>query len=264
MNEQYTPDGNITYFDTGSGHPLVLLHAFPLNKAMWQPQLNALASSARVLAPDLRGFGGSRGFDSSPSVEQMADDVASFLDALQIREPIVLGGLSMGGYVALAFARRYADRLRGLILADTKADPDDDMAKANRDKMIALVHKEGSRAVIDTMLPRLISADTVARRPAIAEEIGALASAQPAAIANALQALRDRPDATPGLAAITVPTLILVGQQDEATPPAKATAMAQAIRKAQLVVLPEAGHMSNLEQPERFNTAIRAFLESLD
>src|SRR5262245_23324312 len=124
MTERRTSDGTTAYLESGSGRPLVLLHGFPLSKAMWGPQVLWLADAARVLAPDLPGFGGSRGFDGPPSVEAMADRVAEFLDALQIREPVVLGGLSMGGYVALAFARRHAARLRGLLLADTKADPD--------------------------------------------------------------------------------------------------------------------------------------------
>ncbi len=264
MNERRTPDGKTAYLEAGTGRPLVLVHGFPLSKAMWRPQLDALAGSARVLAVDLPGFGGSRGFDGPPSVEAMADRVAEFLDALQIREPAVLGGLSMGGYVTLAFARRHAARLRGLVLADTKADADDDTGKANRDKMIALVNESGPRVVIEQMLPKLLGADTVARRPAVAEEVRAIGAAQPAAaIADALRAMRDRPDATPGLSAVSVPTLVVVGEQDALTPPMKAEELGRAIRGAKVQVIPGAGHMANLEDPEAFNAAVRAFLGRL-
>lgn len=263
MSDRRAPSGTIAYEDTGTGTPLVLLHAFPLAKEMWRPQREALASICRVIAPDLRGFGGSD-LNGTLSVESMADDVAALLDALSIREPVVLGGLSMGGYVALAFAHRHAGRLRGLILADTKADPDDDEAKANRNRMIAFASASGDRTVIDQLVPKLVGADTTAHRPAVIAEIRALASAQSrSALVAALKALRDRPDATPGLRDVAVPTLVLVGEQDGVTPPAKATALAQAIRGAEVVVIPGAGHLANLEQPEAFNAAVRGFLERL-
>jgi pimeloyl-ACP methyl ester carboxylesterase len=194
----------------------------------------------------------------------MADRVAAFLDALQIREPAVLAGLSMGGYVTLAFARRHAARLRGLVLADTKADPDDDTGKANRDKMIALVSESGPRAVVDQMLPKFLGPDTVARRPAVADEVRSICEAQrAAAIADALRAMRDRPDATPGLSAVSVPTLVVVGEQDAITPPAKAEELGRAIRGAKVEVIPGAGHLSNLENPEAFNAAVQEFLVTL-
>src|SRR5436309_7326571 len=114
----------VEYDDVGAGPAVVLLHAFPLSRSMWRPQREDLQSVCRVITPDLRGFGGTGGFEGPPSVDQMADDVAALLDALPVNEPVVVGGLSMGGYVALAFARRFAGRLRGLILADTRAEAD--------------------------------------------------------------------------------------------------------------------------------------------
>jgi pimeloyl-ACP methyl ester carboxylesterase len=261
ITEKRTADGKSTYAEAGSSTPLVLLHAFPLSKAMWQPQLAALSDIARVLAVDLPGFGGSRGFDGAPSIDAMADRVAQFLDALHISEPIVLGGLSMGGYVSLAFARRHANRLRALILADTKADADDETAKANRDKMIALVQQSGSSAVVDQMIPRLIGADTRSHNPEIVAGTRLIGAAQtPAGIAAALQAMRDRPDASPSLASIPVPTLVVVGAQDEVTPLAKAEALQRAISGAQLVTISGAGHLSSLEQPDAFNAAMRTFI----
>jgi 3-oxoadipate enol-lactonase len=260
--ELRTPDGKTTYIQSGTGRPLVLLHGFPLSKAMWRPQIEPLASVARVLVPDLPGFGGSKAFDGTPSVDAMADRVAEFLDALQIREPIILGGLSMGGYVTLAFARRHAARLRALILADTKADADDEAGKASRDKTILLARESGSAAVIDQMMPKVIGAATAARGPEIADEVRAIAAVQsPEAVVDALRAVRDRPDSTPQLAAIVVPTLIVVGEQDTLTPPAKSEELRRRIRGAQLVVVPGAGHVANLENPEAFNAAVRTFLE---
>jgi pimeloyl-ACP methyl ester carboxylesterase len=264
MKNQVSADGTISFDDVGAGPPVVLLHAFPLARAMWRPQVEALQDAYRVIAPDLRGFGGSAGFTGTPSVGRMADDVAALLADLRVQGPVALGGLSMGGYVALAFARRHPGRLRALILADTKAEADDAEGRANRDRMIAFAREHPARAVIDQLLPRLVSPETAARRPEVVEEVRAIASEQAgAAIVAALEALRDRPDASPYLGAITVPTLVLVGSDDTLTPPARAQALAAAIGGARLVTIPGAGHLSNLEQPERFNAAVRAFLRAL-
>ena len=261
MSEQRSPDGKTTYLEAGGGLPLVFLHGFPLSKAMWQPQLEALAPSARVLAPDLPGFGGTQRLAGTPSLEGMADRVAEWLDALSIREPVVLAGLSLGGYVTLAFARRHAARLRGLVLADTKADPDDEAGKAGRGKLIALAKESGPTAVIEQMMPKLLGADTVARGTALPEELRSIARAQSAAgVVDALQAMRCRPDAKPWLGAIAVPTLVVVGEQDRLTPPERSMELSRAIRGAELVRIPGAGHMSNLEQPEVFNGALETFL----
>jgi pimeloyl-ACP methyl ester carboxylesterase len=262
--EKRTIDGKTTYFDRGSGRPVVLLHGFPLSKAMWQPQIETLDQWARVLVPDLPGFGGSGGFEGPPSMDAMADRVLRFLDSLKITEPVVLGGISMGGYVTMAFARRYPQRLCGLVLVDTKADPDDEAGKANRDRMIELVAQSGSKVVIEQMLPKLVGADTLARNPRVADELHSIGSEQSASgVADALRAMRDRPDSTPGLAAVQVPTLIVVGEQDALIPPARSEELRRAIRGAKLVTISAAGHMPNMEQPEAFNAELRSFLEEL-
>src|SRR5262249_44235538 len=154
-------------------------HAFPLARAMWRPQVAALKGDHRVLAPDLRGFGGTGVFTSAPSVGQMADDVAGLLDALKIAGPVVLGGLSMGGYVALSFAERHPARLRGLVLADTRSEADAPEAKANRDRMANLARTQGAAAVAEQMLPKLLSDETRARRPEVVDEVRRIALAQP-------------------------------------------------------------------------------------
>ncbi len=165
MKAAISPDVALEYEDAGSGRPVVLLHAFPLARAMWHPQVEALRGRYRVLAPDLRGFGGSSPFTAAPSVETMADDVAALLDVLKVAEPVVLGGLSMGGYVALAFARRHPGRLRGLILADTRAEADSAEARANRDKTIAFARGHSAADVIEQMLPKLLGDRTRAEKP---------------------------------------------------------------------------------------------------
>ena len=253
-----------TFLEAGKGRPVLLLHAFPLSSMMWRRQIQALQDAYHVIAPDMPGFGGTPAFTGAPSVDRMADDAVALLDELKVTEPAVVGGLSMGGYVALAFARRHPARLRALILADTRAESDDAAARANRDKLIEFASHNPSTAVIEQLLPKLVCADTMRNRPEVVEAVKHFASLQaPAGIVNALKALRDRPDAAPFLKQIAVPTLVIVGRDDALTPPAVAEKLAVAIPGAKLVILERAGHLSNLEQPEGFNEAVRAFLASV-
>ena len=231
--------------------PVVLLHAFPLSSAMWRPQAEDLSNEYRIITPDLPGFGSNPA--TATSIELMADDVAGL-----IHEPVVLGGLSMGGYVALAFARKYPAKLRALILADTKAEADDATGKANRDQLITFAESHTARDVIDTLMPKMVSS------PAAAEQVRALAAAQSTAgIANALRALRDRPDSSDMLQTIRVPTLVIVGSEDQLTPLPVARSLAGRIAGAKLEVIPGAGHISNLENPTAFNESLRKFLRLL-
>jgi pimeloyl-ACP methyl ester carboxylesterase len=250
----------LAYDDVGKGRPVVLLHAFPLSRAMWRPQRDALAQTCRLITPDLPGFGDSPPA-ASPTVEAFADAVAELLTQLRLTEPVVLGGLSMGGYVAFAFVRKYADRLAGLILADTKAEPDDDTAKANRDKLIGFASTNPPSAVLEQMLPKLVAPNAPAEAVA---EVKRIASAQrPAGIIAALQGLRNRPDSMPTLAQVRVPTLIVVGKEDALTPVAQSEKMAAGIAGAKLVVIDGAGHLANLEAPAKFNEAVRGFVQGL-
>jgi 3-oxoadipate enol-lactonase len=262
MKIQTATTRQVEYDDVGSGPVVVLLHAFPLDRRMWRPQTEALADTARLIVPDQRGFGGTAGFDGTPSIAQMADDVASLLDAMRIAEPVIVGGLSMGGYVALNFARRHAARLRGLILADTRAEADTAEAKANRDRMIAFARENRAVDVIDALLPKMVSERTRSERTAVVDDVRKVASEQTTSgIAAALAALRDREDATPWLSGIKVPTLVVVGSDDVLTPPAAAQTLAKSIAGAELVTLPAAGHLANLETPEDFNDAVRTYLQ---
>jgi len=253
----------IAYADRGSGPGVVLLHAYPLDSSMWRDQIASLSDRFRVIAPDLPGFGQSA-VSAGMTIDSVADVVAELLDHLGVNERVVIGGVSMGGYAALGFARLYPQRVRALILADTKADPDDEDGRANRDKMIQLATDRGPAAVVEQLLPRLLAPGTVARKPDVVRFVRETAGRLKAeGIVAALKALRDRPDARPGLAHISFPTLVLVGDQDAVTPPEKARELTGQIPDAHLVTVPDAGHLSNLENPAAFTAALREFLIGL-
>lgn len=254
------PSGaTVGYDDAGTGPPLVLLHAFPLDRAMWRAQLADLSDVARVIAPDLPGFG-----ESSPAspftVEWAADTVAALVTALGLPK-VALCGLSMGGYVALSFARNYAGKLSALVLADTRAGVDDTNTRAGRDKAIELVRTQGTAALFAGMLPKVLSEHTHATNAPLVERLKAIAARQkPEAVASALAALRDRPDANPVLKGVAVPTLVMVGEYDAVTPPLASANLAAQIRGSELVHVPRAGHLSNVENADAFNAAVRTFL----
>lgn len=258
--------GLLAYDDTmanGDKTTLVWLHAFPQDRTMWEPQLAYFSANYRVIAPDLPGFGDSEALENW-SVDSAADIVVELLDALRINSPVVVGGLSMGGYTAMAFARRHPAKLKGLILADTKADGDDETAKAGREKTIALANEKGAAGVIEAMLPRLLGATTLASAPRVADTVRSIACKQSTeGVVAALKALRDRPDATPGLKNVSVPTLVIVGDEDQVTPVAKAEVLAKEIPGAQLAILKGVGHLANLEDASKFNQAVEAFLAGI-
>ncbi len=249
----------LAFDDVGKGRPVVLLHGFPLSRQMWRPQQDALSGHCRLITPDLPGFGDSP--HPVTSIEAMADAVADLLVHLNLTEPVVLGGLSMGGYVCFAFVRKYADRLAGLILADTRAEADDETARANRDKMIGFASTNPPSAVIEQMLPKLLAPSAA---PDVVEDVRRMGAAQrPATILAALQALRNRPDSTSTLEEVRVPTLVIVGKEDALTPPPLSERMAANIAMATLTVIDGAGHMPNLEQPQAFNQAVLDFVHGL-
>lgn len=252
----------IAYKERGTGPVVVLLHAFPLDSAMWRPQIDGLSDAYHVIAADLPGFGGSAVYEGL-TVDALADVVAELLDHLGVNERVALGGLSMGGYAALAFARLYPQRLGRLVLADTKADPDDAAAKVARGDLIRLAEEKGATGIIDQLLPKLLGTATTNRRPELLRTVREIAERQRReGIALALKALRDRPDARPGLAHIAIPTLVVVGDQDSITPPEKARELAAGIPNSRLMTIPDSGHLSNLESPDVFTAGVRAFLET--
>lgn len=254
----------VGYDDSGSGIPLVLIHGFPLNRMIWEAQWEGLNKNARVLAPDLRGFGQSEMVKAPTEISSYADDVREFLDALGINQPAVICGLSMGGYVAMAYLRRYPQHVAGLILANTKATPDSVEGKAGRDKSIALAQEKGAGAIADGMLPKLFAPKTLASNQELAAQAKAIMdSATVPGLVGALSAMRDRPDSTPVLLEFSQPTLIIAGADDTLMPMAEQENMKQAARNSTLVVIPDAGHLSCMEQPEAFNHAVAEFLKTV-
>ncbi len=240
---------------------LVLLHAFPLDRRMWRRQCAELDSHARVIAFDLPGFGESPAGPNPASLDAWADVIEDVLDALVGDGPVVVAGLSMGGYLALRIADRHPGRLAGLVLADTRAESDSAEARAARDQAIFSVRRHGVEAFVDTLLPKLLSSE--AGPEIVGHARGIMLDQRPEAVAAALTAMRDRPDSRQVLPRIGVPVMVVVGDQDALTPPTEAEAMARTIPNAWLVRIPGAGHLANLEAPEAFNRALTGFLTGI-
>jgi pimeloyl-ACP methyl ester carboxylesterase len=249
------------YEDVGTGPAVVFLHGYPHDRTLWASQLGALSVPSRTLACDLRGFGESGG--RATSVADYASDVAAWLRSISIGQAVVVG-LSMGGYVAFELWRSDPSLIRALVLCDTRAKPDDDAGRAKRDEQIALVQNRGTEVLADQLMAGMVGKTTRNQRPEVAERVHAMIERAPVAgITGALTALRDRPDSTPTLATIDVPTLIVVGDEDAITPPAEARAMHAAIPKSHVEVIQGAGHLSNLERPSAFNHVLGEFLATL-
>jgi pimeloyl-ACP methyl ester carboxylesterase len=249
-------DRQLAYESHGGGKPLVLIHAFPFDGRMWADTASSLAHRCRVIAPDMRGFGASNLGGHDASIADMADDVAALLDSLGI-ERAALGGLSMGGYVSLAFAARHPARLERLILADTRAAADSAVARAGRADALALVAKEGVAALVERQLGVLLSP---AASEAVRNQVRVLGKQSPEGVSAGILALRDRPDRRGELATIAVPTLVIVGSDDKISPPAEMAGMAAAIPGARLVEITGSGHLSNLERPSEFVAAVANFI----
>ncbi|MDO8836188.1 MAG: alpha/beta fold hydrolase [Vicinamibacterales bacterium] len=245
---------------------VVFLHAFPLTHQMWRPQVAALPPGWTALTPDFRGFGdappdaGGTVRDVQASLDDYAADVVNHMDAAGM-DRAVFCGCSMGGYTALALLRRYPARVAGLVLADTKASADTEQARVSRRAMLELLDREGPSAVTASMLPRLIGPSTKANRPAVMPAVSALAArATQSGIGHAVVRMLNRPDASAELAVFRGPVLIVVGEEDELTPVSESEAMHALVPGSRLVVIPGAGHLSNLEAPQAFNAALAGFL----
>jgi 3-oxoadipate enol-lactonase len=250
--------------ENASGPPVVFLHAFPLNRMMWEPQFEELGGNFDVIAPDMRGHGASDLNAETVTMEQMADDVFELATSLELG-PLVLVGLSMGGYVALAFAKKYPEALRALVLADTRSTADDEKARENRYAMIDDVAANGPASLAEKMLPKLLSEKTVEEDQELVVSVRRMIeTTSPAGIAGALAGMAAREDTTDILPAIAVPTLVIVGEQDAVTPPADAEALAAAIPGARLERLSGAAHLTNLERAAEFNALLKEFVGGLD
>ncbi|HEX6165116.1 MAG TPA: alpha/beta fold hydrolase [Vicinamibacterales bacterium] len=268
---QYSHIGprTVAYLDSAPGQndlrALVLLHAFPIGANLWEPQIKSIPKGWRLITPDLRGFGGSTELDSvsALSIADYAEDVVDLLEELGI-ERAVIGGCSMGGYAALALYQAHPEIFDGLVLANTRAGADSPESRANRRNMLALVDREGPSGVAREMMPKLLGKTTHETKPDAEANVRRLIKQQsPIGIRAAIHRMMHRPDSTALLARVSVPTLVVTGAEDEMIPVEESRRIASGIRGAKLVIIPGAGHLANLEQPEAFNTALNEFLAAL-
>jgi pimeloyl-ACP methyl ester carboxylesterase len=250
----------LAYDVEGEGPAVVFLHAFPLGRFMWDGQAKAIAGSHTVLRFDDRGFGDSPPGDGLLTMEGIADDAAALMDELGLSQAVV-AGCSMGGYAALAFARRHAARLRGLVLQDTRAGADSEETRAARATVAEKVRREGPRAAADAYLEKLLGETTKREKPDLVRRLReAILGTSAQGIVDALAGLAARADSLPFLREISVPTLVVCGEEDTITPVSEAEILQLGIAGSRLAVIPKAGHLSNLEEPAVYDAALRAFL----
>jgi len=263
VSQQFAIRGLVTIADlAGEGPAVLFVHGFPLDRTMWRPVASALTGWRRIM-PDLRGMGLSEGPDAPSTMGDYADDLVALLDVLQVPSAVVCG-LSMGGYVAFDLVRRYPDRVRALVLTNTRAAADDAEARSRRDAMTARIRRDGPAFLADELLPRLLGPATLQTMPDVVRQVRTMVAGQPAAgLVGAIAAMRDRSDARDLLSTIAVPTLVVHGSDDQLIPIAEARAMASAIPDAHFAAIPAAGHLAPLEQAVNTGRVIREFLEAL-
>lgn len=260
MNSANINGVRIAYQMYGDGEPILFVHGFPITWRMWEHAVEPMRDAYRLIMPDLRGMGQSEATDGV-SMATYADDLNGLLDALNVRQPVVSVGLSMGGYVLFEFYRRYPSRVRALVLADTRAEADTPESAQNRRDTAERVLSEGSRVVVEQMIDKMFGPQASAE---LRETWQAIMNAtDPKGAAAALRAMSKRPDSTSTLAEIKIPTLVVVGEDDAITPPATARKIHQGIPGAQLKTILGAGHVPPLEQPEQFVRILRQFVDGL-
>ncbi len=254
----------MAYAEAGSGTPLLFIHGFPLSKAMWLPQLEALNTSFHIITPDLRGHGDSEAVPGPYSMELLAGDLNALLDHLGINHPVVVCGHSMGGYLTFEFFRQYPQRVAGLILTATRAGDDPPEGKTNREKAAQNVLQDGVTPIVEGMLPKLISPATLDTNPELVRNVkGIMMGTSVEGTVGALMAMKDRPDSTPTLGEINIPTLVIHGREDQIIPLAEAEQMAGSIQDCEFVIFDNAGHLPNLEDQQRFNDVVWNFIQQL-
>ena len=257
-------DIEIAYTDEGSGPAVVFIHGYPFNRSLWTEQANALAGTHRAVVPDLRGFGETDSGNLPSTMSQLARDLKLLLDHLQI-EKALIAGLSMGGYVTLAFHKEFRDRVSGLLLANTRAEQDSDEAKSSRREQAEKALTEGMAGIADSMLPKLLTPETVSKKPDLVKRIrDMMLKTGPKGAAAALLGMASREDFTTQLSEISVPVLILAGREDALIPMQHSERMHQAITSSRLAVIDHAAHVVNLEQAEAFNHEMMQFVTQLN
>lgn len=254
---------DLAYSDEGQGPPIVFLHAFPLNRTMWEPQVEALVPHYRVITVDLRGHGESDAPMWRYTLEQFADDVIGLLTHLSITKATFVG-LSMGGYILFALYRKYSEYVKALVFADTRAQADTPEGKAARFSMAQIAYKRGATAIADLMLSKLLSPAALTTRKDLMDRLRHMIAAnQISGIIGDLMAMEERPDSTELLPKIACPTLVIAGEDDVASPPEEVQYISDHTPGAEFVRIPQSGHLSNLENPQAFNDALERFLTRL-
>ncbi|MEV5609083.1 alpha/beta fold hydrolase [Streptomyces sp. NPDC052225] len=264
---RFTVDGTALHFDDrgpADAVAVVLVHGHPFNRTLWRPQADALAAAGfRVITPDLRGYGESEVTPGQVLLARFADDVAALLDHLDVDRAVV-GGVSMGGQIAMEFQLRHPGRTRALVLSDTSAPAETEEGKAYRNALADRLLAEGMGGYADEVIDKMLAAYNVTALPDVAEHVlGMMRSTDPRGAAAALRGRAERPDYRESLAAARVPALVVVGADDVYTPVAQAEAIAALVPDATLRVIEKAGHLPGAEQPEAFNAALLDFLASL-
>lgn len=261
LSQVQVTDGHLHVLDEGTGPPLLFVHGFPLDHRMWKHQIEEFSQSYRVIAPDLRGFGNSSSVanDATLTMRHFADDLAEMLSVLKVEEPVCLIGLSMGGYVAFQFREHHRSQLESLVLCDTRSIADSDEVRENRFKTAQAVLGSGSKPLAETMSSKLFAPGVT---ETVLEEVRSMImESSPSGIAAASRGMAERPDVTDRLPEIDVPTLVLVGEHDSISSPAEMREIADQIPGAEYVVIPDAGHMSPMENYDAFNRSLATFLE---
>ncbi len=256
-------DFRMSYNDVGKGLPVILLHGFPLSREIWAPQISAISSRYRLITPDLRGHGDSEATSGPYTMDLLADDIASLIDGLDLRQKVVLGGLSMGGYVAMAFARRHPQRLAGLFLTATRADADAEAGKEGRQKAIAAAQQAcSSLPAVESMLPKLFAPPTYTEKPDLVDKVRKIMERTSlAGVIHSQQGMMQRPDSYDMLYALEIPGLMIYGDQDQIIPEEAAVKTGATFADGSMAAIKNAGHLLNMEQPDEFNAILLEWLE---
>ena len=256
-------DAELYYEVLGNGPPVVLLHPFPANHELWLPVAQELTTRYRVVLPDLRAHGDSDAGEGPATMEKHAGDLARVCDDCGITKA-VFGGESIGGYTLLQFWRRYRERVQALILCNTRAQADTEEGRVNRIKAAAEVLETGAEPFIEGMIPKLMGQTTRANRPDLVDAARRMMKKMSLDdISKVQRGMAERPDSVATLPSINVPTLIIAGEEDEATPTVDAELMHQKISRSRLRVIPRAGHYAVFEQSQAVAALIGQFLDSL-
>lgn len=254
--------------DSGEGRPVLFVHGYPLDHTMWSAQISELSRNHRVLAPDLRGFGASPLGEADPdtgiSMDDYADDLAHLLDVARVKEPIVYCGFSMGGYIGWCFIKKYRSKLAALVLCDTRAAADSGEVREKRLETAQQVNDHGSAWIAEQMIPKLFAETTRRERPEIVDRMAeVIRRTNPDSIAAALRGMANRPDSTPMLSMLDLPTLLIVGENDVITTKDEMSSLAKVIPNSEFIVASNAGHMAPVENPAAVTKAMSDFLSRL-